>query len=378
MTPSTLSPSGLRDFIQSLGWQLLPDGMVNGLYVFNHASAPRRQIVIPMDHLAPDYAEACELAMSKLAELQGMKPADLIQLAAISRDDSMYYRVTGGGVFNEGLPLSFAASLLLGAEQILLASACTVLRPQAHHPRLHRGEATQLASHARFGHTERGSFVVRVSCPVDAMETPSTLALTNPNESFVRMTMLSARRGVLDLVDAIETDTLTRFVDSQKGARSPVVSSNLCEALTRMHDEEIHNNIDLSFRWATTVTLPQDIPVTESIRIKSDHFGRIEEVRRELRDVEHDRDDVFIGTVEHLNGQFDIEGNRAGEVVVGLLQHDKETIKARVVLNNEQYAKAVAAHLDDRTFVRIAGRLRPGRQPRVLVDVTSFTLIGPG
>ncbi|OTP72655.1 hypothetical protein PAMC26577_20345 [Caballeronia sordidicola] len=351
--------------------------MVDGLYVFHHDCAPRRQIVIPMDQHALDYAEACELAMSKLADLQGMKLTKLIQLAAISRDDSMYYRVTGRGAFNEGLPLSFAASLLLGAEQVLLASACTVLRPQAHHPRLHRSEATQLASHARFGHTERGSFVVRVSCPVDAMETPAALALANTNESFVRMTMLSARRGVRDLVDAIETDTLTRFVDSQKDARSPVVSSNLCEALTRMHDEEMQNSIDLSFRWATTVALPQEIAAAASIRIESDHFGRIDEVRRELRAVEHDRDDVFIGTVEHLNGQFDLEGNRAGEVVVGLLQHDKGTIKARVVLNHDQYASAVAAHLDDRTFVRIAGRLRPGRQPRTLVDVTSFTLIGP-
>ncbi|MDP9153351.1 MAG: hypothetical protein M3O74_03785 [Pseudomonadota bacterium] len=377
MTLSTLSPSGLRDFVQSLGWKLLPDGMVDGLYVFHHDCAPRRQIVIPMDQHALDYAEACELAMSKLADLHGMKLTELIQLAAISRDDSMYYRVTGRGAFNEGLPLSFAASLLLGAEQVLLASACTVLRPQAHHPRLHRSEATQLASHARFGHTERGSFVVRVSCPVDAMETPAALALANTNESFVRMTMLSARRGVRDLVDAIETDTLTRFVDSQKDARSPVVSSNLCEALTRMHDEEMQNSIDLSFRWATTVALSQEIAAAASIRIKSDHFGRIDEVRRELRAVEHDRDDVFIGTVEHLNGQFDLQGNRAGEVVVGLLQHDKGTIKARVVLNHDQYASAVAAHLDDRTFVRIAGRLRPGRQPRTLVDVTSFTLIGP-
>jgi hypothetical protein len=29
-------------------------------------------------------------------------------------------------------------------------------------------------------------------------------------------------------------------------------------------------------------------------------------------------------------------------------------------------------------LVRIAGRLRPGRQPRTLTDVTSFILIGPG
>jgi hypothetical protein len=97
-----------------------------------------------------------------------------------------------------------------------------------------------------------------------------------------------------------------------------------------------------------------------------------------LRAVERDRDDTFIGTVEHLNGEFDIEGNRAGEVVVALLLRESEIIKARVVLDQEQYARAVAAHLDDRALVRIAGRLRPGRQPRTLTDVTSFILIGPG
>ncbi|WP_152693116.1 hypothetical protein [Caballeronia mineralivorans] len=191
------------------------------------------------------------------------------------------------------------------------------------------------------------------------------------------MTMLTARNGVRQLVDAIESDTLTSFVDSQKLADSPIVSSNLCEALTRLHNDDMRNNIDMSFRWATTVALPQNVAAGENIRIQSDYFGRIDEVRRELRAVERDRDDVFIGTVEHLNGEFDIEGNRAGEVVVALLLRDDETIKARVVPDQEQYARAVATHLDDRTFVRIAGRLRPGRQPRTLIDVTSFSLIGP-
>jgi hypothetical protein len=325
---------------------------------------------------APDYAEACELALSKLADLQGMKLEDLIQLAAISHDDSIYYRVTSSGSFDDGLPLSFAASLLLGAEQILLASACTVLRPQTHHPRLHRAEATQLAGHARFGHTERGSFVVRVSCPVDAMETPSVHDLAHANESFVRMTMLTARNGVRQLVKAIEEDALSRFVDSQKAAASPLVSSNLCEALTRLHDDDMRNNIDMSFRWATTVALPQDAGAGESIRIRSDYFGRIDDVRQELRAVERERDDVFIGTVEHLNGEFDFEGNRAGEIVVALLLREGEIIKARVVLDQEQYARAVIAHLDDRALVRIAGRLHPGRQPRTITDVTSFILIG--
>jgi hypothetical protein len=190
------------------------------------------------------------------------------------------------------------------------------------------------------------------------------------------MTMLTARNGVRQLARAIEGDSLSRFVDSQRAAASPLVSSNLCEALTRLHNDDMHNNIDMSFRWATTVALPQDAGTGESIRIRSDYFGRIDDVRQELRAVEHDREDVFIGTVEHLNGEFDIEGNRAGEIVVALLLREGEIIKARVVLDQEQYARAVTAHLDDRALVRIAGRLRPGRQPRTMTDVTSFILIG--
>jgi hypothetical protein len=192
------------------------------------------------------------------------------------------------------------------------------------------------------------------------------------------MTMLTARNGVRQLVHAIEADTLTGFVDSLNAAGSPIVSSNLCEALTRLHDDDILNSIDLSFRWATSVPLPKDVPIGENIRIQSAYFARIDDVRRDLRAVERERDDVFIGTVEHLNGEFDIDGHRAGEVVVALLLSGGETIKARVVLDQENYVKAVSAHLDDRTFIRIAGRLRPGRQPRALIDVTSFILISPG
>ena len=57
MAIKDLSPSVLRDFVKSLGWQSLPDGIVDRLYVLHHADAPRRQIVIPMDQDAPDYVE---------------------------------------------------------------------------------------------------------------------------------------------------------------------------------------------------------------------------------------------------------------------------------------------------------------------------------
>ncbi|SAL57207.1 hypothetical protein [Caballeronia humi] len=379
MNASDVTPTDLRDFARSLGWQILPDGIVERLYVLAHPAFPRRQVVIPIDADAPDYAEASLRAMEKLADIHKLSLADAVSRARTVREDSMQLRITSARANDDGLPLSFASELLRGAEQMLLSSACTVLRPQIHHLRLHRSEATQLLGYAQLGQTQRGSFVVRVSCPVDAMPMPASFPHVGENTSFVRETMLVARTGVREIVRAIEADALDSFVGALKNAPAPVVSSNLCEALSRLHDEDIRNNIDLSFRWAVRLPLPNNVPSDEVLRIPSVYFDRIDEVRRELRSVERDRDDVFVGTVEQLNGEFDVEGRRAGEVIVALLLREGETLKARLTLGSDDYASAVEAHVNDRAFVRIAGRLRPGRQPRTLIDVTSFMLIpAPG
>ena len=111
------------------------------------------------------------------------------------------------------------------------------------------------------------------------------------------------------------------------------------------------------------------------IRFQKDYFPRIEEVRRALRSSERHREDSFIGTVERLDGEIGADGQRAGEVILALLLAEGETVRARASLTPDQYATADRAHMTDGAYVKVAGKLSPGRQPRSMTGIAVFEQI---
>jgi hypothetical protein len=276
---------------------------------------------------------------------------------------------------DSSLPLGFAGTLVQNTEKLLKAAACTALRPRTHHPRLSLSEALQLIEKARFQQTETGSFILKVACPIHALEVQGGLALDDSNPPFVRQTTLALQQSLAKLTSAIEADTLDALVDELKKSDAPIVSSNLCEAIAGMHDEAVDNSVDVSFDWSALHAVPQQSKAGR-IRIQRDYFSRIEEVRRELRAVELEADDTFIGTVERLDGTMDDDGRRSGDVMLALLLPDEgETVRAKISLNAHDYENAIAAHKTNGAYVRVVGRLRPGRQPRQLTNVTRFELL---
>jgi hypothetical protein len=111
------------------------------------------------------------------------------------------------------------------------------------------------------------------------------------------------------------------------------------------------------------------------VRIQHDYFARIEEVRRELRSKEQHLEDVFPGTVERLDGEMGQDGKRSGEVILSLLSPDGEQVRVRANLDAQQYEQADKAHMTDGAYVKVTGKLHPGRQPRQLSDIKSFELM---
>jgi hypothetical protein len=370
-----IAPTDLRDYAKAQGWMLLKEAAKDRLYVMTNARYERRQLVFPMDTTAPDYAEAIELMVEKIAVMEKRTPESVIKSLMEVSDDAVAFRVTSPRPEERYLPLSFAGAMVAGAQQLLLAAACTVLKPKAHHPRLSRTEAQQFLETARFRHTQPGSFVLNVSCPVQAMDVQAPLLPDELEAPFVRRAILTLQRSLRELVSAIETDSLNELVDSTKKSETPLISSNFCEALTRFEDESLKNSVDVGITWAASIPRPANEPASSVVHVQQDYFSRIEEVRRELRSDEKNMDDTFIGTVEQLDGDMGEDGHRSGEVILSLLLPEGEQVRARTNLNAEQYAKADEAHMTEGTYVKVAGNLHPGRQPRQLSDLRSFDLI---
>lgn len=370
-----IPPTDLRDYLKSLGWSPLEEAFQQRLYVLENPRFPQRQMVFPMDEDAPDYLDSSELVVRKLSDLLQQEPEQIRAAALLAKDDVLRIRIASQAEF-QGLPLGFAGNLLVATQKLLKSSACTVLRPRPHHPRLTLAEAVSLVDSCKLGHTESGSFVVKVSCPLEALDLQGTLDLGDgfTQYPFVRQVTFTLYKSIQALLDAIERDDLGRLIKSNRDGSAPLLSSNLCEAVGQLHDDGLRNSVEISFDWSALH------PVADShrkrlLRIQRDYFPRIEEVRRELRATEGDVDDTFVGTVERLDGEMSSQtGKRSGEVILAIFSHDGETIRVRTSLNEDQYALADAAHMAHGQYVVVCGRLRPGRQPRQLVQLTRFEL----
>jgi hypothetical protein len=159
-----------------------------------------------------------------------------------------------------------------------------------------------------------------------------------------------------------------------KRSSAPTVSSNFCEALARFKDDGAKNSVEVSIAWAAAIARPVGEPLLSVVRVQHDYFGRIEEVARELRPAAQHAEDTFLGTVEGLEGEMGPDNRRSGPVILSLLLPEGEQVRARVVLDAKQYADADRAHMTGGIYVKVRGRLRPGRQPWQMSDVSSFEL----
>lgn len=366
-----ISPTDFRDYAKALGWSPVSEAIQDRLFVLNHSAHKLRQIIVPMDTNRPDYDDAVRVAIERIAETE-QKPFELVEASLMEAgSDTWRFGVSAMRHIEDGLPLSYAVKAVKGVENALRAAACSEVQRQPFHPKMNRSEAQRLVEAAQMRHTESGSFVLKVSCPIDALQSEDGGLWPKP--PFVRRAMLGMSEAIRSLVVALESDRLDQLVEQAKKAGTSPLSSNLCEGLVAFQDEEFRANLEISVAWSARLDVPS-APYREKMRIQWDYFPRIEQVRTALRPEEAPREQAFIGIVDELKGDLGPGEQREGEVILDLLV-DGESIKAKVNLSVEHHRLAHQAYGQGKTYVRINGLLHPGNQPRKLTDVKDFSLL---
>jgi len=366
----TIAPTDLRDFLKSRGWFLIEDAIKDGLYALNNDQYKRRQLIFPIDNSTVDYSDCVETVIHKLVEIENSSFHELMAALSEMKDDAIAYRIIDHRNESAYIPLNYALEAIKGAKDMLLSAAHSVLKPQIYHPKMNRREALQFLDKSSFRHTEAGSFIIKVSTPVKAMDLQDDMFKETP---FVRQAMLLINYSVSQLIQAIEADTMEQLVATVKEEATPMLSSNICKALINFQDENSQADLNLNFKWAAVITKP--LNTKDSIKIQSDYYSRIDDVRKELKSQEEEMDGMFVGTVEALLGDLDEKEQRVGDVILDLYQQDGESIRAKVSLKAEWHKRAIKAYENGGCFIRIKGKLLAGNQPRVMKNVTAFSII---
>jgi hypothetical protein len=369
------SSTRVRDFALSRGWILDLAFTDRRLFALRHDRFAPRMLVFPIDDTAPDHRRALEIAPDTLAEVQGCSRAEVALGIAALDEDVLRIRFQIPNDPEGTLPLRFTSLVIAGAQKLLAAAACSVLRPQARHPRLNRAEAQAVLDAARFGHTAAGSFVLSIGCPVFAVDEPSSSEAGGASAPFVRRTTEALMNALRGIVRSIEIGTSASGTELITDDSMRHVSSNLCEALFSFSDPSLRNDVEFEISWSPQLSRCDSSQGTSRVRLPHDYFRHIEALGRRLQPSHEPLRSWFPATVEQLEGALLPEGRRAGDVVLALFASENEIIRARAYLEPDQYELADRAHMSGAGLVLVCGTLDPGRQPRRLRDIEKFQTV---
>lgn len=368
----SISPSSVRSYAQAKGWESV-EGSRRRIWLFRHPQERLVQLQVPMDR-DEDTSVAILGAAERIAKLEKRPLRTVLEDLVTTGSDVLRFRIVSEQTRGGMLSLDGAGSLLSGAKLTIGAAACSVVNKVPHHPRTDRNEARQLLSKSHLGQTEVGSFVMKIVCPLDAVQDPPILEDLLP---FTREVTTLLMRATSRVVGGIEQGNLDQILEEEQGeGASPEISSNLCKGLANLRGDRDDGEVELSVCWASSRLLhyPSE---PQLIRMPFEYFPEIERAVKVLRpEPERDQERKMLGTVETLNGNTTTTGGREGEVILSLLLPDEEDlIRARVNLNPEDYSKAVTAHQGGQRYVELKGLLKRGVRVGRVEKLSHFNLL---
>jgi len=379
-----LNPSEVRRYAIAEGWQRV-EGVNGKIALYHHPKSDLDQLIVPLDPSMGDYGTGMAEVIARLAERSGLLPIQILDDLLNSLCDVIRFRLDEPDSRQGSIPLAQSISLLAAAERALLSAACSVIQPQTFHPRLSRAEAEQMVKACRVGQTERGSFVLKIACPLDSvdLETPvskqtplfNKMAKLDPepnlhglNEPFTRKVTRLLMKSLGRVVTAIDSDKTDSLLVDQPG--QPVLSANICEALLAMQPTGERSLLGIQTTWSRAFTPPPPNEVPGSVLLRADVFSEIEKVAQTLRPAKEPKMSTFVGLVDSLMGNPDPDRRVEGDVTFLLFDTD-ETIKARATLSADDYRVAWQAH-GEAGYVSLRGKLIRERRSNRIEEVSDL------
>lgn len=382
-----IAPAQLIAFLKGRGWRLEKLQQFPNLLAFTHRLFKGRQLFLPESEAAIDYPDALELLISKLAQIERVSPRNLLDIlektdpeVSAGLVDSMALQILKTIGDTETIPLSLANAVIKSSEIILMSGSCTAEQPKHYFRRIDNRISNEIYDRTVFNHTKRGSFVMSISCEItgsgeqlDLSFAQDAIEWTNSRRAFVAIF-----RGVRDLTLAINANRIQEFTEEVLNSETPVVSSNLCEALANIIAVDSGSGMNIDFDWSPYIPLPTDIKIGASIHVAPKIADDLYLLSETLKPKQLPLDDKFVGTVEALSGNIASSGEREGPVEFLILLKDGQSIRASASLTIEQYKLADQAHIGGaQQYILIDGKLNP--RPRIwqFEEIRDFRLAIP-
>ena len=345
----TVTPRGVHAYLAAHGWKRTGPYRGDRGDVYRRTD-DRETVLVPASTRFADYP----IRILQLAEVVGRtedrRPSVVLADLSLAAMDLIRVRLPKAHD-DYSLALDAGVDLLDGSRMLLLAAACSTVRPQRQFRAGRNERASSYVSSVRLGQTEPGSFVVNLLVPVSpSLAEPDHAHLFEPPfERRANRTLVAGLRAMREATDMINRgDDIWAFDKRVKNG----VSANLCSAAARL--VEVGGGLEVSVSWAltrlasmerdeqrATVTfqLPDALVLHEAARILSDRQERVDE-----------RIEGYVSAL--ARDQSEPEGRATIKVII-----DGALTSVKADFSSSEYSKITKAHAN-RWSVSLEGDLR--------------------
>ena len=346
----TVTPLGVHAYLAAHGWTRTGPYRVDRGGVYRRPD-DRGTVLVPASTRFADYP----VRILQLAEVVGRtedrRPSAVLADLSLAAVDLIRVRLPRAHD-DHSLALDAGVDLLAGSRRLLLAAACSTVRPRRQFRAGRNERASAYISGVRLGQTEPGSFIVNLRVPVSpALAEPDQTHLFEPPfERRANRTLVAGLRAVreaTDLVNRGEGDIWAFDARVQNG-----VSANLCTAAAELI--AIGGGLEVSVSWALTrppseehdeqrstviFHLPDAQVLSEAARILSGRDERVDE-----------RIEGYVSSL--VRDQSEPEGRATIKAVI-----DGALTSVKADFSPSEYSEITRAH-DHRWSVSLEGDLR--------------------
>lgn len=344
------------------------------IYIHSH-TGKTHELFLPLNIEAPDYKRLVTDALKVLSKVEERPELLIYEDLITSGADTIRVRAPSPDGEENSISLLWGVSIVDQSRMLLAASAASVTarhKKGYYHP-FKMTEVNDYLSKVRLGHTERGSFIVKLISPVDPqIQPPSTnlLGETNDNDP-------TSRKVTRNLALALrETKSALRAVAQNPDSFDPFeqaiengVNGNLCDSLSAMIDTR--SSVDVSINWSMGRNLSDDmIPLIGNAKYSftPTEAGFLKEAARQFRSITPVEETVIQGVIKQIGKDSDFIK------IVTILENQPRTVK--VDMNRTDLKQAINAFANDQ-LVKVSGTLNKTGKIFVLDDAEFLGRVDP-
>ena len=346
---AAISPDALLAYARAAGWEKLERYRKHS-EVYVHEVAP--EIIIPMTQCLGDYANVVSQLIQIFAKVAESDELSVYRDLITADCDVVRIKAASEG-FSGSVTLKDGVSLIAGAYEMVFAVACSLCEPRPLWRERATKEVDDFMRRVHLGHTEHGSFVVTLMAPVDPpRQSPAAADGDVPIERRVTQRLvdaLAAARAAAERVSAGDADAFLET--AQRGA-----DAKLCSAVAKLIKP--FGGIDIGLTWART--WPKKT-AKETVRFKASDAPILRNAARSFRNREHRKAVPIVGYIQRLSRN---ESTKNGKVTLRT-KLDEHPASVESILNQQDYERAVQAHLDNAHVVMTGDIKRSGNRWRL-------------